>query len=173
MADQNKERDLASEGEGRGRSTRLGGASPLNDVDRMALEGDRSEWQEASAPAANDPLSADELNGLSLLGGSSLRDDALPGVSDPFRDGSGAPKERATGEIAGGRKNPPPMDDADTSDGGLSASGGVAGGARGHGGRSDAGAGAPDADSGDRPAQHRGTRRLDLDHGTTDRGEAR
>jgi hypothetical protein len=128
MADQDKGRDLASEGEERGRSTRMGGASPLNDVDRMALDGGKSEWQEASAPAANDPLSADELDGLGLVGGSSLRDDALPGVSDPIRDGSGAPKERPTGEIGGGRRNPPLVADAETGDGGLGASGGAAGG---------------------------------------------
>jgi hypothetical protein len=174
MARKRKRRDLGTEAEERGRSTRRGGASPLTDVDRMALDGPKSKWVESTSPAAGDPLSEDELDGLTLLGHSSLRDDAVPGVSDPIRDGSGGPKERPTGEIVGGRKNPPLVDDAGTGDGGLSASGGLAGGERGHAGRSDAGAGAPDADSGDRPAQHRSTSRLDLDRpGSDARGEPR
>jgi hypothetical protein len=162
VADRGEGRNLGSEAEERGRSTRQGGASPLSDDDRRALEGGKSEWQERTAPAANDPLGEDELNGLNLVGGSSIRDGALGGVSDPIRDGSGAPRERAGDDIAGGRKNPPLMDDAGTGDGGISAAGGAAGGGRGHGGSSDAGAGSPD--SGSRGAEHRDSSRVDLDH---------
>ena len=57
--------------------------------------GNRSKWQERTAPAADDPVSEDELKGLSILGGSSIRDGAIPGVSDPVRDGRAGPHERA------------------------------------------------------------------------------
>jgi len=175
MADRPNEGDMGSEAERRGRSTNLGGASPLNDVDEMALGGEKSEWMEANAPAAGDPMTDVERNGLGIVGGSNVRGDTLPGVSDPIRDGSGTPWERPTGgfNAAGGRRNPPLMDDVATGDGGLSVSGGVAGGARGHGGQSDAGAGAPDQDPGDTPAEHRASSRLDLDHPGSDVGDAR
>ena len=94
---------------------RTDGPSYISDVDRMAMEGGKTEWQEASAPAAGDPVSADELQGLSLLGGSSVRDDAIPGVSDPIRDGSGGPQERpdpADAIAPGPRRNPPLVADA-------------------------------------------------------------
>jgi hypothetical protein len=96
---------------------RTDGPSYISDVDREAMSGPRSEWQEKSAPAAGDPVSADELRGLSLLGGSSYRDDALPGVSDPIRDGSGGPQERPGAPVGqpaegGKRTNPPLVDDA-------------------------------------------------------------
>jgi hypothetical protein len=96
---------------------RTDGPSYISDVDREAMSAPKSEWQEKSAPAAGDPVSADELRGLSLLGGSSYRDDALPGVSDPIRDGSGGPQERPGAPVGqraeGGRRiNPPEIDDA-------------------------------------------------------------
>ena len=89
-----------------------GGPSPLTEVDEMALHAPKSEWQERNAPAAGDPASEAELNGLSLLGGSDARGGgSIPGVSDPVRDGSAGPRERADAGInpagAGGRKNPP------------------------------------------------------------------
>jgi hypothetical protein len=155
------------------------GPSPLTDVDQMALEGGKSEWQERNAPSAGDPMSRAELNGLSLLGGSDPRDDgAINGVSDPVRDGSAGPRERPDAGIqaagAGGRKNPPLMEDAGMGDGGISVSGGVAGGARGHGGTSDSGAGGPMGDtSGGRPAQFDAGSRMDLDHPDTNAGDDR
>jgi hypothetical protein len=52
--------------------------------------------------------------------------------------------------------------------GGLSQSGGQAGGARGHGGASDSGAGAPEGESRGGPGEYKSTSRGDLDHGTVD-----
>ena len=151
-----------------GRDNRTDGPSPLTDVDRLALGDAKSEWQERSAPAAGDPLTAAELDGLSLLGGSDIRDGAIGGVSDPIRDGSGGPRERPDEDIVLGgeggaqRRNPPLLADAATEDGGLSASGGVAGGARGHGGSSGRANPARESDAG--PGEHRSTSRMDLDH---------
>jgi hypothetical protein len=50
--------------------------------------------------------------------------------------------------------------------GGLSQSGGRAGGARGHGGESDDGAGGPEGESRGGPGEYKSTSRGDLDHGT-------
>jgi hypothetical protein len=156
------------------RSHVAGGPSPLNDVDEMALHDRKSDWQERNAPAAGDAPTRAELDGLSLLGGSDPRGDgALGGVSDPVRDGSAGPRERDDAPIgaagAGGRKNPPLMEDAGMGDGGISVSGGAAGGARGHGGTSDSGAGGPMGDtSGGRAAQFDAASRMDLDHPDTD-----
>ena len=47
-----------------GRDDRTDGPSPLTDVDRLALGDAKSEWQERSAPAAGDPLTAAELVNL-------------------------------------------------------------------------------------------------------------
>jgi hypothetical protein len=153
------------------------GPSPLDEQDQAALEGGKSESQERNAPAAGDPATRAELDGLSLLGGSDPRGDgAIAGVSDPVRDGSGGPRERAGEEIqvagGGGRQNPPLMEDAGMGDGGISVSGGVAGGSRGHGGTSDSGAGGPMGDtSGGRPASFDAASRFDLDAPTTDVGD--
>jgi len=143
---------------------RTDGPSHLTDVDRMALEGPKSEWQEANAPAAGDPVSEDELRGLSLLGGSSVRDGALPGVSDPMRDGTGGPHERPSDAVGAGprRQNPPLVEDAGMGDGGISMSGGVAGGERGHAGASGRANPAEEGKAG--PGQHKASSRLDLDH---------
>ena len=151
---------------------RMGGPSPLDERDEAAMEGHKSKWQEANSPAAGDPATQDELNGLSLLGGSSLRGGALPGVSDPFRDGSGSPKERPDEGIkrggAGGRKSPELVPDAGMGDGGIDMSGGVAGGARGHAGTSDSGAGGPMGDTAGGPSEHNAASRFNYDHGTVD-----
>lgn len=94
-----------------GRSHVAGGPSPLTEIDEMALGAPKSAWQERTAPAAGDPVSEAEMNGLTLLGGSSIRDGAIDGVSDPVRDGSAGPRERADEGIRkagpGGRQNPP------------------------------------------------------------------
>mgnify|MGYP006951352959 CR=1 FL=1 len=149
-----------------GRENRTDGPSPLTDVDRMALGGAKSEWQERSAPAAGDPLSAAELDGLSLLGGSDIREGAIGGVSDPIRDGTGGPRERPDEGITPGgkgtqRRNPPLVADAATEDGGISMSGGRAGGARGHGGSSGRADPARESDAG--PGEFRSSSRMDLD----------
>ena len=154
---------------------RTDGPSYISDVDREAMAGPKSEWQEKSAPAAGAPVSGDELRGLSLLGGSSYRDDALPGVSDPIRDGSGGPQERPGAPVGqraegGKRTNPPLVEDAGQDDGGITMSGGVAGGARGHGGASDRANPAEESKGG--PGEYRSTSRLDLDH-PTDEGKGR
>ena len=71
---------------------------------------------------------------------------------------------------AADRKNPPLTEGVDGSgEGGLSMSGGRAGGERGNAGTSDGGAGGPEGESKGGPGQYKGTSRLDLDHGTTGR----
>jgi len=54
----------------------------------------KSKWVESTAPAADDPISPEEMQGHNLLGNASLRGGAIAGVSDPVRDGHGAPGER-------------------------------------------------------------------------------
>jgi hypothetical protein len=70
-----------------------GGPSPLNDIDRAALNAPKSKWTEDDAPAAGDPVSDLEKRGLNLFGNSSVRDGALGGPSDA-RDGTGGPVDR-------------------------------------------------------------------------------
>jgi hypothetical protein len=71
---------------------------------------------------------------------------------------------------AADRKNPPLTEGVDGSgEGGLSMSGGRAGGERGHGGTSDSGAGGPEGESRGGPGEYKSTSRVDLDHGTVDR----
>ncbi len=98
------------------------------EIDRMALEAPKSEWQERSAPAAGDPVSDEERKGLNVIAQSDPRGDgAIPGVSDPKQDDvpMTPPMDAGTGE----RRNPPLVEDAGFGDGGISASGGAAGGA--------------------------------------------
>lgn len=144
-----------------------GGPSPLDERDEITMSGHKSPWQEANSPAAGDPMTADEKNGLSLLGGSSVRGGAIAGVSDPVRDGSGAPRARPDEGIRqggpGGRKSPELVPDAGMGDGGIDMSGGAAGGARGHGGTSSAGAGGPMGDTAGGLAGHDAASRTDLD----------
>lgn len=114
-------------------STRPGSGGGAGDdgreIDRMALEGGKSKWQERSAPAAGDPVSDEERLGLNVLGQSDPRGNgALAGVSDANRgdvDAAAPIVAPADGE----RRNPPLVEDAGTGDGGISASGGAAGGA--------------------------------------------
>ncbi|MFL5577047.1 MAG: hypothetical protein ACJ79S_13865 [Gemmatimonadaceae bacterium] len=151
---------------------RTDGPSYISDVDRMAMSGEKTEWQERTAPAAGDPVSEEELEGLSILGGSDVREGAIPGVSDPIRDGSGGPQERPDPDAAiegagrGGvaRRNPPLVEDSAFEDGGVSMSGGVAGGERGHAGSSDRANPAEEGKSG--PAEYKSTSRMDLDRST-------
>ena len=56
-----------------------------NEIDRMALEGPKTEWQERSAPAAGDPVSDDEKRGLNLLGRSAESDEPLTAPRDGER----------------------------------------------------------------------------------------
>jgi hypothetical protein len=100
------------------------------EIDRMALEGGKSEWQERSAPAAGDPVSDEEKKGLNILAQSDPRGDgALEGVS--ARKAGDVPDTPPIDGTSGDgrRRNPPLVEDAGTGDGGISASGGVAGGA--------------------------------------------
>ena len=101
----------------------------LREVHQMAVDAAKSEWQERTAPAAGDPVSDDERRGLDLLGQNDPRGDgSLHGVGDPNAGDVGAtPPVVAPGE--GERRNPPLVRDAGMGDGGLSASGGAAGGA--------------------------------------------
>ena len=99
------------------------------EIDRMALDGTKTEWQERSAPAASDPVSDAERRGLNVMGQNDPRGDgSINGVSDPNEGDVAAagPLNAATGTP---RVNPPLVEDAGTGDGGISASGGAAGGA--------------------------------------------
>jgi hypothetical protein len=49
-------------------------------LDRVG--GGKSKWQEASAPAADDPVGEEELKGQDLLGRESVRDGGIAGPSD-------------------------------------------------------------------------------------------
>ncbi len=71
----------------------------------------KSEWVETTAPSADEPMSVEEKQGHNLLGNSSLRGGAIPGVSDPARDGHGAPGERPDDIRVGRRENPPEEDE--------------------------------------------------------------
>jgi hypothetical protein len=78
----------------------------------------KSKWVESTAPAADDPISPEEMQGHNLLGNSSLRGGAIAGVSDPVRDGHGAPGERPDDvKFDGPRRNPPQIDEV-SGDGG-------------------------------------------------------
>jgi hypothetical protein len=79
--------------------------------DAESKHGWKSKWVESTAPAADDPMSAEEMQGHNLLGNSSVRGGAIAGVSDPVRDGHGAPGERPDDLESGFRVNPPQLDD--------------------------------------------------------------
>src|SRR5215208_3358565 len=134
-------------------------------------ESGKSEWVGRDDPAATDPVSDDEKQGLSVLGGNSIRGGALHGVSDPVRDGSEGPHESPRDELRadGPRRSPEEVSDAGGGDGGLSQSGGRAGGARGHGGASRDVSPAEESRGG--PAQFKSTSRMDLDHPGSDVGD--
>ena len=84
----------------------------------------KSEWIGSADSGAYDEPTEQELKGLNLLGGTSIRDGAVGGVSDP------APTERPGSSAARGpRRSPEFIPDAGMGDGGLSVSGGIAGGA--------------------------------------------
>jgi len=92
-------------------------------------------------------LDPEEVRGQSFAG------DASPGFGDTSY---GAHDQE--------RRNPPLTPDVEQlGTGGLSQSGGRAGGARGHAGTSDGGAGGPEGDSRGGPGQHRSTSRGDPD----------
>jgi hypothetical protein len=77
-----------------------------------ARPGWKSKWVESTSPAADDPISPEEMQGHNLLGNASLRGGAIAGVSDPVYDGHGAPGERPDDvKLDGPRFNPPELDD--------------------------------------------------------------
>lgn len=72
----------------------------------------KSKWVESTAPSADDPIDEEEMKGHNILGNASLRGGAIAGVSDPVRDGHGAPRERPDDvRLAGPRLNPPEQDE--------------------------------------------------------------
>jgi hypothetical protein len=101
------------------------------EIDEMARRAPKSEWQEKSAPAAGDPVSDDEKRGLNVIAQSDPRGDgSIAGVSDPNRGDVGATPPAEDRTLGGGlRKNPPLVEDVASEDGGISMSGGAAGGA--------------------------------------------
>ena len=88
-------------------------ANDDEEIDRMAREGGKSEWQERTAPAASDPVSDAERKGLNVLGQSDPRGGgSIRGASDANEgdvpgeasgrggagsSGSGAPRAGAGG----------------------------------------------------------------------------
>ena len=101
----------------------------IRDIERMALDGSKTEWQERTAPAASDPVSDDERRGLNVLGQNDPRGDgAINGVSDPNEGDvkAVAPVEAPEGNV---RRSPPLVEEAGMGEGGISMSGGAAGGA--------------------------------------------
>ena len=90
----------------------------------------KSEWIGRNDSAAYDAPTEQELEGLNLLGGTSIRDGAVGGVSDPVVGGGAGPSERPGPSVGRGpRQSPEFIPDAGMGDGGLSVSGGIAGGA--------------------------------------------
>ncbi|GLC27870.1 hypothetical protein [Roseisolibacter agri] len=99
------------------------------EIDRGAIEGDRSEWLERSASSAGDPLTDVEKKGLSILAQADPRGDgSIEGVSAP-KEGDVGDNAPIAGSADNVRRNPPLVEDAGLGDGGISASGGAAGGA--------------------------------------------
>jgi hypothetical protein len=95
-------------------------------------------------------LDPEEVRGQSIVG------DPSPGFGDTSYGAHD--RERSSPELT------PDAEKLGT--GGLSQSGGRAGGARGHGGTSDSGAGGPEGDSRSGPGEHKSTSMEDLDHHT-------
>ena len=57
------------------------------DIDRMALDGEKTEWQERTQPAAGDPVTDDERRALNIVAQNDPRGgDSIEGVSDPKRE---------------------------------------------------------------------------------------
>jgi hypothetical protein len=87
------------------------GSSERNRPRIKHRHGHKTKWVEPHAPSADDPLTPEEMEGHNLLGKASVRGGAIPGVSDPARDGHGAPSERPDDvKWDGPRLNPPELD---------------------------------------------------------------
>ncbi len=111
-----------------------------------------------------DQMSREELRGMDLLGRSSVRDGALEGVSEPSAE-SGIDQPPSAVDLSrrsAHRTNPPLSEDA-LGAGGISSSGGVAGGARGGAGKSSSGAGTPEGYEKAGPGEQKSTSRFDLE----------
>jgi hypothetical protein len=81
-----------------------------DEMDRMAREGGKTEWQERSAPAAGDPVSDDERRGLNILAQNDPRGDgSLHGVSEP-NGGDVRATEPVVAPREGERRNPPAIE---------------------------------------------------------------
>lgn len=93
---------------------------PATEVDRLALDGTKSEWMDATDSPASALPDAEELRGIDLLGRRDVRDGAIEGV------GGGSGLENETHSV-GRRRNPPQVDAVDGDQSGTS--GGRAGGA--------------------------------------------
>ena len=147
-------------------------AKENREIDKAALRGPKSDWQERSESAAGDQMTAAELRGMDLLGRASVRNGAIEGVGEASAE-SGIdrpPSDEELSRRSARRTNPPLSDDA-LGDGGISASGGVAGGARGGAGTSSSGAGTPEGYEKSGPGEQKSTSRFDLDRGTLDEPE--
>jgi hypothetical protein len=141
-------------------------------IDSEALAEPKSDWQERSGPAAGDALTPAELRGMDLLGRASVRDGAIEGVGEPSAE-SGIDRPPSPEDVSrrSARRTNPPLSDDALGDGGISSSGGVAGGARGGAGWSSSGAGTSRGYEEAGPGEQKSTSRFDLDHGTLDETE--
>ncbi|HEY9427828.1 MAG TPA: hypothetical protein VIR34_11790 [Gemmatimonadaceae bacterium] len=147
-------------------------ASSERDMDREALREPRSDWQERNESAAGDQMTPAELRGMDLLGRASVRNGAIEGVSEPSAE-SGIDRPPSPVDVSrrSARRTNPPLSDDALGDGGISSSGGVAGGARGGAGKSSSGAGTPEGYQKAGPGEQKSTSRFDLDGGTLDEPE--
>jgi len=108
MAQKRKRREAPR---GKGKPTRprtRAGGDASND--EMVRRASKSPWQERSELPAGEPLSREELAGMDLLGRASVRDDAIPGVSEASAEsGIDRPSPGSGGEGGReGRKRPAP-----------------------------------------------------------------
>lgn len=169
MKDRGKRKHGDSDARGSDEARTRERAKDDREVDGAALSGSRSQWQERSEPAAGDRMSREELEGMDLLGRASVRDDALEGVGQASAE-SGIdrpPSDQELSTRSAHRTNPPLSDDA-LGDGGISSSGGVAGGARGGAGTSNRGANTPEGYEKAGPGEQKSTSRFDLDRENLD-----
>ncbi len=172
MADKRKGRKQRGGSHARGKDQTGERQSEAREMDREALREPKSDWQERSESTAGEQMTPAELRGMDLLGRSSVRDGALEGVSEPSAE-SGIDHPPSPADLSrrsAHRTNPPLSDDA-LGDGGISSSGGVAGGARGGAGKSSSGAGTPEGYEKAGPGEQKSTSRFDLEGGTVEEPE--
>jgi hypothetical protein len=85
------------------------GPSPGDEIDEAVIHSRKSDWVERSATAAGEEVTPDELKAFDLLGRSSIRDDAIEGVSGS----EGVPPSPRGTTPGATRRNPPLTEQSD------------------------------------------------------------